>query len=132
MARLRLATAYLAIPTRLPAEEQVRTPAEEVINRAHQIFSEKAGRGEFLVGYEGNAFAFTSNVEEDLLSITSVHPLREDTVSEFLARAGVGWTVVRELIEQGCLVETEYARRKFYMRKIHRLEEICLPRNLQR
>ncbi len=119
LARLRPATAYLAIPTRPPAEEWVRPPGEEVINRAYQIFSEKVDRVEYLIGYEGNAFAFTGNVEEDLLSITSVHPMREDAVSEFLARARVGWAVARELVEQGRLVETRYAGRKFYVRKIH-------------
>jgi len=119
LARLRPAIAYLAIPTRPPAEEWVRPPVEEVINRAYQIFSQKVDRVEYLIGYEGNAFAFTGDVEEDLLSITSVHPMREDAVSEFLARAGVGWAVVHELVEQGRLVETEYAGRKFYVRKIH-------------
>jgi len=48
-----------------------------------------------------------------------VHPMREDAVSEFLARAGADWPVVRELVEQERLVETEYAGRKFYVRKIH-------------
>ncbi|MBE9471066.1 MAG: radical SAM protein [Chloroflexi bacterium] len=119
LARLRPAIAYLAIPTRPPAEEWVRPPGEEVINRAYQILSGRLDRVEYLIGYEGNAFAFTGDVEEDLLSITSVHPMREDAVSEFLARAGADWTVVRKLIEQGRLIETEYEGRKFYMRKIH-------------
>ncbi len=119
LARLRPATAYLAIPTRPPAEEWVQPPGEEVINRAYQILSKSVDRAEYLIGYEGNAFAFTGDVEEDLLSITSVHPMREDAVSEFLARAGADWPVVRELIEQGRLVETEYGGRKFYVRKIH-------------
>ncbi len=119
LARLRPAIAYLAIPTRPPAEEWVRPPGEEVINRAYQIFSEKVDRVEYLIGYEGNAFAFTGDVEEDLLSITSVHPMREDAVSEFLARAGADWPVVRKLIKQGRLIETGYEGRKFYVRKIH-------------
>ncbi|MDY6877258.1 MAG: radical SAM protein [Chloroflexota bacterium] len=118
LARLRPATAYLAIPTRPPAEEWVQSPGEEVINRAYQIFGEKVGRVEYLIGYEGNAFAFTGDAEEDMLSITSVHPMREDAVSEFLARAGVNWAVVRNLIERGKLVETAYEGHKFYMRKI--------------
>ncbi len=121
LARLEPATAYLAIPTRPPAEEWVQPPDEEVINRAYQVFSEKVDRVEHLVGYEGNAFAFTGNVEEDLLSITSVHPMREDAVSEFLARARADWTAVRKLIEQGRLVETEYEGRKFYMRRLHKM-----------
>jgi len=119
LARLRPAIAYLAIPTRPPAEEWVRPPVEEVINRAYQIFSEKVDRVEYLIGYEGNAFAFTGKVEEDLLSITSVHPMREEAVSEFLARAGAGWLVVHGLIAQGKLVETEYEGRRFYMRRLY-------------
>jgi len=73
---------------------------------------------EYLIGYEGNAFAFTGDVEEDLLSITSVHPMREDAVSEFLARAGADWPVIHRLIAQERLIEMEYEGRKFYMRKI--------------
>ena len=119
LARLRPAIAYLAIPTRPPAEEWVRPPGEEVINRAYQIFSEKVDRVEYLIGYEGNAFAFTGDVEEDLLSITSVHPMREDAVSEFLARAGADWSVVHRLIAQDQLVESKYDGLTFYMRRLH-------------
>jgi len=118
LAHLEPATAYLAIPTRPPAEKWVQSPGEEVINRAYQIFSEKVDRVEYLVGYEGNAFAFTGNVEEDLLSITSVHPMRQDAVSEFLARAGADWSAIHRLIAQKQLIETEYEGRKFYMRKL--------------
>jgi len=118
LSRLKPARAYLSIPTRPPAEEWVRPPGEGVINRAYQILSESMGRVEYLIGYEGNAFAFTGDVEEDLLSITSVHPMREEAVSEFLARAGADWPVVHGLIAQGQLIETEYEGRKFFMRKL--------------
>jgi wyosine [tRNA(Phe)-imidazoG37] synthetase (radical SAM superfamily) len=118
LARLRPSTAYLTIPTRPPAEEWARPPVEGVVNRAYQILSERVERVEYLIGYEGNAFAFTGNVEEDLLSITSVHPMREEAVSEFLDRAGADWPVVHGLIAQGRLVEMEYQGRKFYMRKL--------------
>ena len=118
LARLKPARAYLAIPTRPPAEEWVRPPGEEGINRAYQILNEKTDQVEYLIGYEGNAFAFTGNVEEDLLSITAVHPMREEAVSEFLARARADSSIVRTLINQGQLIETEYEGRKFYMRKL--------------
>jgi len=120
LARLKPATAYLAIPTRPPAEEWVHAPDEQVINRAYQILCETVERVEYLIGYEGNAFAFTGDVEQDLLSITSVHPMREDAVGEFLARAKADWPVVHNLVEQGQLVETAYEGRRFYLRKLHR------------
>ena len=119
LARLRPATAYLAISTRPPAEEWVHPPAEEVINRAYQIVSERVDRVEYLIGYEGNAFAFTGDAEEDLLSITSVHPMREEAVSEFLARARAEWSVVHRLIAQDQLVESKYDGLTFYVRKLH-------------
>jgi len=72
----------------------------------------------YLIGYEGNAFAFTGSVENDLLSITSVHPMREEAVAEFLKRAGTGWDSVQDLIENRSLVELEYQGKRFYMRKL--------------
>ena len=119
LARLRPDCAYLSILTRPPAEEWVRPPDEEAINRVYQIFSQRLDHVEHLIGYEGNAFAFTGNVEEDLLSITAVHPMREEAVSEFLAQAGADRPVIHRLIAQGQLVETEYRGRKFYVRRLH-------------
>lgn len=111
-------TAYLTIPTRPPAEEWVRSPSEEAINRAYQFFANKMDRVEYLIGYEGNAFAFTGHVEEDLLGITAVHPMRAEAISDFLARAGTDWTAVHNLVAKGELREVEYEGRKFYMRRI--------------
>ena len=119
LSHLRPARAYLSVPTRPPAELWVRSPDEETVNQAYQILSQEVDRVETLLGYEGNAFAFTGNVQEDLLSITAVHPMREEAVSKLLSRAGSDWLVVRELIAQDQLVETEFDGHKFYMRKIH-------------
>jgi wyosine [tRNA(Phe)-imidazoG37] synthetase (radical SAM superfamily) len=118
LARLQPDRAYLSIPTRPPAEEWAQAPREETINRAYQVLSEIVDGAEYLIGYEGNAFAFTGNVEEDLLSITSVHPMRKDAVSEFLARAGADWPVIHRLIAQKKLLEIEYEGKNFYMRKL--------------
>ena len=118
LAHLKPATAYLAVPIRPPAEKWAHPAREEVINRAYQIFDEKVNRVEYLIGYEGNAFAFTGNVEEDLLSITSVHPMRKDAVSEFLTRAGADWAVIHRLLAQDQLVETECGGHQFYLRRL--------------
>jgi len=109
---------YLAIPIRPPAVKTVTAASEKTINLAYQIFTERLTNVEYLVGYEGNAFAFTGNVEDDLLSITSVHPIREEGVAELLKKANAGWDTVKELIKDGRLIEIEYEGRKFYMRKL--------------
>jgi wyosine [tRNA(Phe)-imidazoG37] synthetase (radical SAM superfamily) len=123
LARLRPSTVYLSIPARPPAEGWVQPPGEKVINRAYQILDNEIDQVEYLIGYEGNAFAFTGNVEEDLLSITAVHPMRDEAVSEFLAQARADWSVVYKLINQGQLVEMEYEGIKFYMREL--CQTIC-------
>ena len=110
--------AYLAIPTRPPAKRTITAASEPAINMAYQIFSKRLSSVEYLIGYEGNAFAFTGNVEDDLLSITSVHPMREEAVNELLRKADTGWEVVDRLIKDGGLMELEYQGRKFYMRKL--------------
>jgi len=116
LGRLEPHTAYLSIPTRPPAESWVLTPVEQSVARAHQILSREVSRVEHLIGYEGNAFASCGDPAEDLLSITAVHPMREEAVEELLHRAQAGWSVVQQLIDRGELVENEYEGRKFYIR----------------
>jgi wyosine [tRNA(Phe)-imidazoG37] synthetase (radical SAM superfamily) len=117
LAQLKPDMAYISIPTRPPTEDWVKAPSEEVINRAYQIFARKLDNVECLLGPEGDAFAFTGNVEEDLLSITAVHPMREEAVRTLLDRAGADWSVVSKLIADGRLVELAYDGCKFYLRK---------------
>ncbi len=64
---------------------------------AYQVFSERLSGVEYLIGYEGNAFASTGNVKNDLLGITSVHPMREEAVIDFLEKTGNDWVVIERL-----------------------------------
>lgn len=108
---------YLAIPIRPPAKKTVSAPTERSVNMAYQSFKERLCNVEYLIGYEGNAFASTGDVKEDLLSITAVHPMREEAVAELLSRAGTDWQAVRELISNGSVVQLEYQGAKFYTRR---------------
>ena len=119
LAELNPEKAYLAIPTRPPAENWACPPTPKDINHAFQIFAEKFNRVEYLIGYEGNAFAFTGNIERDLLGITSVHPMREDAVSDLLDKADKDWLIVKKMVSQGQIVETEYNGQRFYMRNFN-------------
>jgi len=96
----------------------VNPATEHALNIAYQLFSEKSSNVEYLTSYEGNAFAFTGNVEEDLLSITAVHPMREKAVREFLTRAKADWSIIHKLVVQGQLIEIEYEGKRFYMQKL--------------
>ncbi len=112
------ATSYLSVPTRPPAEDWVEPPEESALNQAYQIFVENELTVEYLIGYEGNQFAYTGNAEEDILSITSVHPMRADAVEAYLKKAESNDSIVEKLVREGELVVTEYNGRKFYLRKL--------------
>ena len=118
---VKLDRAYIAIPTRPPTEMWVKPAKEETLNAAFQKFSKRLGsdKVEFLIGYEGNAFAFTGNVKEDLLSITAVHPMREEAVAELLKKANASWQIINELLRNGELVRLEYEGNTYYMRKLN-------------
>ncbi|MBS3761975.1 MAG: radical SAM protein [Planctomycetes bacterium] len=120
LSTLDLGTAYISIPTRPPADDRVHPPREEVINRYYQIVNSLVDDVEYLIGYEGNAFAFTGDVREDLLSITAVHPMREEAVEEFLGRAEATWMDVENLINKEELKVAEYDGNKYFMRALSR------------
>ena len=117
--------AYLAIPTRPPAKRAITAASEQVINMAFRILQERLSNVEYLIGYEGNAFASSGNIEEDILSITSVHPMREEAVIELLRKAEAGWEVVAKLIEDGRLIEVKYQGKNFYVRKLPSVAQVA-------
>jgi wyosine [tRNA(Phe)-imidazoG37] synthetase (radical SAM superfamily) len=114
-------TAYVAVPTRPPAEKWVRPPDENVLNEAFQILNEKPFQVEYLIGYEGNAYAFTGDAEKDLLSITAVHPMREQAVSAFLKNASKDWSIIRRMMASNAIFETTYGGEKFYIRNFSKI-----------
>ncbi len=120
LSNLQPVRAYLSIPTRPPAEDSVHSPDELVINRSYQILSKQINHVEYLIGYEGNAFATTGNIEEDLLSITSVHPMREEAVNKLLLKTGDDWSAVQKLINNGSIIESKHDGRNFYVRRFPR------------
>jgi len=111
---LRPATAYIAAPTRPPAETWVEPPSESSLNTAYQIFRARLPHVELLVGDEGNAFSSTGDAATDLLSITAVHPLRADAVARLLAKTGADFAVVRRLIAEKKLAEEQYQGQRYY------------------
>jgi len=105
---LKPATAYVAVPTRPPAEPWVKAATPASVTRAYEVFRALAGRAELLVGYEGDAFAATGDPREDLLAITAVHPMREQAVARLLKPTGAPAKVLAELLRRGDLVEVDY------------------------
>jgi len=118
---LRPHVAYLAVPTRPPAEPWVLPPDEEAVNRAYQCFAGRLPRVELLTGFEGTAFGSSGDAAADLLAVTVVHPIREDAALALLARAGAGPSVLNELLREDALRRVSYQGHAFYMRRLPRI-----------
>ena len=114
--RLNPSKAYLSIPTRPPSEKYVKSPDEQTINRIYHIFNKCLTNVECLIEYEGDEFAYVSDVEKELLSITAVHPMQDDAVVSFLNKAKSDWKLINKLLLQEKLKEIEYNGHKFYMK----------------
>ena len=114
--------AYLAIPIRPPSIKTVKPADTEELNQAWQIFSENQITTEFLTGFEGTDNGFTGNIHEDILNITSVHPLREDSLIKLLQNDNAGFEVVDFLISQKLIRVSVYEGKKFFLRELH----LCL------
>lgn len=112
--------AYIAIPTRPPAYPEVAAASESAVNGAYHIFKEHIDKVELLTGYEGNSFSSTGNFRDDILSITAVHPMREDAVMELLDKTGSESDLLNRLIEENLIGKLQYRGSNYYMRKFRR------------
>lgn len=117
LAELMPSRAYVAVPTRPPVKDQVRPPGTETLLRYYKEIEAQVAGAEYLIGYEGNAFASAGDPAENLLGITAVHPMREDAVEELLEKAGADWDVVERLIREGRMIRVQYEDHRYYLRK---------------
>jgi len=109
--------AYLSIPERPPAIKSVKVPDINKLNEVWQIFTGKQIKTEMLIGFEGTDTGYTGNIYEDILSITAVHPLREDALRILLYHDNADFSVVDFLIKQKLINVISYQNEKFYLRR---------------
>jgi len=110
--------AYILVPTRPPAEKFVEPPSAENLDLSYQIFASNITAVELLTGSEGTDFSFSSDVEKELLSILSVHPMCKDAVEKFLTRASTKWDLINELTDKNILKEVQYSGSTFFVKNI--------------
>lgn len=109
--------AYIAIPTRPPAFEGTFPADETAVTLAYEIFSRHEVPAELLTGYEGNAFASSGNFEEDILSITAVHPMRKDAVMQLLAKSNTPADNLNQLVNNNLIKIVSFNNQEYYLRK---------------
>ncbi len=108
-------TSYISVPTRPPAEKWCLPPEESNINMAYQIFKNHLENVELNISYEGNDFSSTGDVEKDLLSITKVHPMKEEAIMEYLRKNNMTEKNLERIIKTGLLKKTCFNNENFYI-----------------
>jgi len=120
LAVIRPKKAYLLVPTRPPAENSIkRSSRDSLVNAAEIIRSISGAHVECITGDEKEeGFFFSEDIINDLLSITSVHPIRKDIVDEMLKKRNVDKAVIDDLIKQNIIIEFLHEGKKFYRKNI--------------
>jgi wyosine [tRNA(Phe)-imidazoG37] synthetase (radical SAM superfamily) len=111
---------YLSIPTRPPAVSDVQRPDEEALIRVFETVSPSVEQVEMLTGFEGSEFGTTGNLEDDILAITSVHPMRADQVERLLEEAGSNMDLIEWMVRQEKLRAIIYGGQRFFIRRFTR------------
>jgi wyosine [tRNA(Phe)-imidazoG37] synthetase (radical SAM superfamily) len=109
ISKIKPGKAYILTPVRPPAENWVKAPSEFSLGTAYRIFNSYGISTEFLVSEEGKNFTYSSDVENELLSILAVHPMKKVAVTEFLSKANSNWDLIDQLIENKKLKMIEYS-----------------------
>ena len=113
---LGLERTYISVPIRPPAYD-VKPPGDEKIDEAYVVFSSKGLKVEILSRPEEGELALSGEPKSAILSITAVHPLREDVLEKTLKELGIDWKVVEDLLKEGRLEILEYAGKRFYRKR---------------
>ena len=118
ISRIQPEKAYLLIPTRPPAETNVTKPTEESLRNAYDIFRQNGLEVECIAADEGDNFYFSDDFVNDLLSITAVHPVKEDVVFDLLKRRSLDESVIDQLVSKQMISSYEYEGKRFYKRNL--------------
>jgi wyosine [tRNA(Phe)-imidazoG37] synthetase (radical SAM superfamily) len=105
--------AYVAIPTRPPAEPWVRAPSIDAARRVADIFRAAEVPTTCLTEELETPFAVSDDPAEGLLGIVAVHPMTEADARDYLARSGADWSVAQALVDQRRIVTVRHGRRTY-------------------
>ncbi len=119
IAELKTDCSYISIPTRPTAAAGVKAVTEAKLAEAWHIYKDQGINTELLTGFEGTDMGYTGNAYEDILNISAVHPLREDTVSELLRKEKADMKVLYSLISQGLIKTVNHRGKRYYLRRYH-------------
>ena len=116
--RIRPQKAYLLVPIRPPAKSGIQRPNRQRLKEAHDIISRAGIDVECITKDEEDTFYFSNDIAGDLLSITSVHPVRINMLKNILRQRNADGSAIDRLIDEGKIGVYTYEGKRFYKRNI--------------
>jgi len=105
---------YFMIPVRPPLEKYAVAPDPEVLEKISAFVKMEIPKAEMLCCPESGDFKATGNIEEELLGIMAVHPMREEAIEDFIKRKGGSPNKIEEMVNNGLIQLVTYDGKKFY------------------
>ena len=107
---------YISIPIRPPQDRSIAVPDAERLVEAYQLFTKYLQNVSLLSEAEVGSFSSTGDIANDILSIISVHPMREEKVVELIKNRGESFAIVETLIKNSKINRVDYNDQVFYIR----------------
>ncbi len=107
---------YITLPLRPPAETGIKSPSSSFQKAVLDIFHDAHLPAELLNVPEGNNFPVGDQFEENVLSIVSVHPMREETLRKLANRSGYNWQGIERMVKTRKLHKKVYNQETYYSR----------------
>jgi len=111
---------YLLVPTRPPVEKKIfRADSKKLIEAAGTINNTCGIDVECITKDDSEqGFFFTDNITEDLLNITSVHPIREDIINHYFEVMNADSAILNQLIAQNKIIQYDFEGKRFYKKNL--------------
>jgi len=106
--------AYIALPLRPPRVSSVKPPSKEKIQMAYMVFSSCGLHAVLLDFPEEGEFFTGKDFKTGLLSILSVHPMREGDILRLIREKGIDIHILEKLLLDGKIEKVSYMGVNFY------------------
>jgi len=108
---------YLSVPVRPPAESCVPPPLADRLRRINHFVADRIPVVEPLFELERPEFFSTGDLDEDILAICAVHPIRQKALMQMINQAGGDSSAADKLFQSGKLMRVRYRGDIFYRRR---------------
>ena len=115
---IKRSNSYFTIPTRPPAEEFQALPDGQTLTKLSQYIKENIPDSEALFFPESNDFKAAGKTEDEILGITRIHPMREESIKKLIREMGANDETLNNMINKGLLLKRIYQNKIFYSAKV--------------